>query len=183
MAIPSVQINDRSHHTALQVLGQGVVLGGAAGYAGKYLLPLTHEEKSSDEYVKVMDKIHKQKTEYSIRTEKYLADMKAKTHISPAEDAFIKLFDGMKEGDHVKPSRIKKALQTLEAKNPIDVADFRNICKETSRIADETAKQCAKAYKLVTKHIRPTGFFVATGAIVGATASLIGDALKTKVKD
>ncbi len=182
MAIQAINRNERTHHSALTTLGQGALAGAAAGYAGKYLLPLTHEEKNSDEYIKVTDKIRKQKTEYSIRTEKYLNGMKAKKNRSLAEDEFIRLFDGMKEGDHVKPGRIRKALQTLNAENPLEALEFRNICRETSKIAEDTAKQCIQAYKLVTKHIRPTAFFVTTGAVAGAAIALIGDTLKTDVK-
>lgn len=183
MTVQPIQIHDRTRNNAIQTLGQGIVLGGAAGYVAKYILPLTNEETHSDEYVKVMDKINKQKTEFSIRTEKYLTEMKAKKNRSAAENEFIKLFDGMKLGDHVPHGKIKTAIKTLEAKNPMDVADFKTICKESSKVAEITAKQCAKAYKLVTKHIRPTGFFVATGAVIGAAGSLIGNALKTEVKD
>lgn len=182
MAIEAINGNQTTHHSALQTLGQGALLGAATGYAGKYLLPLTHEEKNSDEYVKVTNKIRKQKTEYSVRTEKYLDGMKAKKNRSLAEDEFIKLFDGMKEGDHVKPGRIRKAINTLNTENPLEALEFRNICKETSKIAEDTAKQCIQAYKLITKHIRPTAFFVTTGAVAGAAIALIGDALKTDVR-
>lgn len=182
MTIQSINVYQRTHHSALATLGQGALAGAAAGYAGKYLLPLTHEEKNSDEYIKVTDKIRQQKTEYSVRTEKYLDGMKAKKNRSLAEDEFIKLFDGMSEGDHVKPGRIRKALQTLEANNRLEALEFKNICKETSKIAEDTAKQCIQAYKLVTKHIRPTAFFVTTGVVAGTAIALIGDALKTDVK-
>lgn len=183
MAVHAINGQERTHNNAFQILGQGVVVGAAAGYAGKYVLPLTHEEKNSDEYIKVMNKIREQKTEYTVRTKKYLDGMLAKKNRSMAEDEFIKLFDGMKEGEHVKAGRIRKAIQTLEAKNPLEALDFRNICKETSKIANDTARQCERAYKLVTKHIRPTSFFVVTGAVVGTALSVLSNALKTEVQD
>lgn len=181
MPVEAVQ-QDRQYH-ALRTLGQGAAIGAATGYAAKYIQPLTADEKRSDEYVKVTDKIRDQKTEYSVRTRKYLDTMKAKNNKSLAEDEFIKLFDGMKDGDHVKRGNIRTAIKTLEEKNPLAVAEFKNLCKETSRIAEKTAQQCVSAYKLVTKHIRPTGFFLTTGAVVGASIALINDALKTKVNN
>ena len=147
MTIQSINGTERTHHNALATLGQGALWGAAAGYAGKYVLPLTHEEKNSDEYVKVTEKIRKQKTEYSVRTEKYLDGMKAKKNRSLAEDEFIKLFDGMKEGDHVKPSRIRKAIKTLEAKNPLEALDFKNICKEIIMLLKGFLKR--KVYQLI----------------------------------
>lgn len=183
MAVYAINGQDRTHNNAFQILGQGIVVGAGAGYAGKYIIPLTHEEKNSDEYIKVTNKIREQKTEYTTRTEKYLNGMRAKKNRTNAEDEFIKLFDGMQEGEHVKPGKIRKAIQTLEAKNPLEALDFKNICKETSKIANETAKQCEEAYKLVTKHIRPTSFFIITGAVVGAAVSILNDAMKTKIKD
>ena len=173
-------VNNRQN--VLWTLGQGATIGAAAGLAGKYLLPLTPEEKNSDEYVKVMGKINNHKNAYNFRTEKYLDGLKAKESISVAEDRFIKLFDGMKEGEHVKKASIRSAIKDLEAKNPLDAVEFKNLCRETSKAVKDTAKQCVNAYNIVTKHIRPTGFFVATGAVVGAFMSLINDVIKTEVK-
>jgi len=171
-----------NHYGALRTLGTGAALGAAVGMAGKYLLPVQQDEKTSDEYIKVMNKIREQKTEYSFRTEKYLNTLREKPNRTMAEDEFIGLFRGMKEGEHVKRSSIRGAITRLEAKDSLQAAEFRNICKETSKIAEITAKQCMNAYNLITKHIRPTGFFLATGAVVGAFIALINDVLKTEVK-
>ena len=173
-------VNNRQH--VLWTLGQGALVGAAAGLAGKYALPLTPEEKNSDEYVKVMGKINNHKNAYNFRTEKYLDTLRAKESISPAEDRFIKLFDGMKEGDHVKKASIRKAIKELKEVNPLDAVEFKNICRETSKAVKETTKQCISAYNIVTKHIRPTAFFVTTGAVVGAFITMLNDVLKTEVK-
>jgi len=179
--VEAIQGNDRQHR-ALRNLSNGAVVGAAAGLGAKYIIPLTPEEKGSDEYVKIMDKIHKQKTEYSFRTEKYIESLKAKQSKSLAEDEFVRMFNGMKEGDHVKRSSIRNAIRKLEAMNPLEAAEFKNLCKESSKIAEKTAKQCIDAYNIATKRIRPTGFFVMAGAVVGAFVALINDVLKTEVK-
>lgn len=173
-------VNNRQH--VLWTLGQGAAAGAAAGLVGKYALPLTPEEKNSDEYVKIMDKIHNNKNTYNFRTEKYLNTLKAKDNMSVAEDRFVKLFDGLKDGDSVKKTSIRKAIVELQKENPLDAVEFKNICRETSKAVRDSAKQCISAYNLVTKHIRPTGFFVTTGAVVGAFIAMINDVLKTEVK-
>jgi len=183
MTVEAIQGNQRHHNSALRTIGQGVLIGSAAGLAAKYTLPLTAEEKKSDEYVKIINKINEQKSEYTFRTKRYLNSLQAKDSRTTAEDKFIKMFDGMKEGEHVKKSTIRKAIKELEAENPLDAVEFKKICKETSKIAEKTAKQCISAYKLVTKHIRPTGFFAATGAVVGTVIAVINDILKTNIKN
>ena len=50
-------------------------------------------------------------------------------------------------------------------------------------MAERTAKQFMNGYNLVTKHIRPTSFFVATGAILGAVVALVNDILKVRVEN
>ncbi|MBE7713613.1 MAG: hypothetical protein E7Z87_07705 [Cyanobacteria bacterium SIG26] len=173
-------INNRQN--VVWTLAQGATIGAAAGLAGKYVLPLTPEEKKCDEYVKVMGKIHSQKNAYNFRTEKYLETLKSKENLSLAEDRFVKLFDGLKEGEHVKLGSIRKAIVDLTKIDKLAAADFRGLCRESSKAVKDTTKQCISAYNLVTKHIRPTGFFVTTGAVVGAFITLINDVLKTEAK-
>ena len=91
------------------------------------------------------------------------------------------MFNGMKDGDHVKSSAIRKAMKNLQD-DPVQLREFKRVCKATSEVVESTAKQCMNAYDLVTKHIRPTGFFLVTGAVVGAVIALINDVLKTEVR-
>jgi hypothetical protein len=163
-------------------MAQGATVGAVAGWVGKYALPLQHDETHSDEYIKVKNKINAQKTEYNVRTEKYVDSLRAKSTKSLAEDEFVKMFDGLKEGDHIKKSSIRQAIKNISQKSPERLFEFKRLCKESSQIAEQTAKQCLDAYNLVTKHIRPTRFFVITGAVVGAFIALINDVLKTEVK-
>ena len=107
--------------------------------------------------------------------------MKNKEKRSLAEDEFIKMFDGMKDGEHVKAANIRKAMKNLQDK-PVELREFKRVCKATSEVVETTARQCMNAYDLVTKHIRPTGFFLVTGAIVGAVIALLNDVFKTEVR-
>ena len=174
--------NHEGNRTILAPLAQGVTIGAAAGIAGKYLVPLTAEEKNSDEYIKISNKVQEQKTAYNFRTQKYLDTLRMKEKHSLAEDEFIKMFDGAKEGERIKPSKIRTAINNIKEKNPNELFEFKRICKNSSDVAEQTAKQFMGAYNLITKHIRPISFFIATGAVVGAFVALINDALKVKIK-
>lgn len=176
----AIQSNDRRRSSFLPMV-EGAALGTVAGYATKYILPLTQEEKSTDEYIKIKNQINVQKTQYNFRTAKVVASLRGKETRSLAEDQFIKMFDGLKDGDHVKHSSIRNAMKNLQD-NPEQLREFKRVCKATSEVASTTAKQCLAAYNLVTKHIRPTSFFLVSGAVVGAVMSLFNDILKTEVR-
>ena len=180
MRTESVQNN--GHRSVLIPLAQGAAIGAAAGMAGKYALPLTREEKNSDEYIKVSNLVNDQKKMYNYRTERYISKLNAKEKHSVAEDEFIKMFDGMKEGDRMKPSKIRTALNNLQNEKPTELLEFKRICKNSSEVAERTAKQFMNGYNLVTKHIRPTSFFVVAGAVLGAVMSLVNDILKVRVE-
>jgi len=181
MKVGSVQ-NNNQRQSAFVPMVQGAATGAIAGYVAKYALPVTPEEKLSDEYIKVSNKIHAQKNEYNFRTEKFVASLRSKADRSLADDEFIKVFDGLKEGDRVRKANIRNAIKNL-ADNKEELVKFKRLCKKSSEVAERTAKQCMNAYDLITKHIRPTGFFLTAGAIIGAGIALAYDIMKTDVKD
>lgn len=176
-------VQNNEHRSIFIPAAQGAVIGAAAGWAGKYAIPLTHEEKNSDEYIKVSKNVADQKTAFNFRTQKYIDSLKAKETHSLAEDEFVKMFDGMKEGEKMPVSKIRTAIKNLTQENPNELLEFKRICKNSSAVAEKTAKQFMNAYDLVTKHIRPTGFFLAAGALVGTGVALVHDILKVRVQN
>lgn len=185
MKVEAIKSND-SRHSCFVPMAQGAIAGAVVGSVAKYH-PLTPQEKESPEYVKVIskinDKINEQKTIYGSHTEKYLDGIKSKSKTTLAEDAFVRMFDGMKEGEHVKRSKIRDALKSLGSQNSGEVEEFKRICRDSTEVAPQKlAKQCIAAYNLVTKHIRPTSFYVITGAVVGAVIAVLRDILKTDIK-
>ena len=172
-----------NRHTILAPLVQGAAIGAVAGGIGKYVVPLTTEEKNSDEYIKIANRVNDQKTAYNFRTQKYIDSLAAKDKRSLAEDEFIKMFDGMQEGQKMKPSKIRTAINNIMAKNPNELFEFKRICKNSSDVAEQTAKQFMSAYNLVTKQIRPMSFFLATGAVLEAFVALVNDAIKVKINN
>lgn len=181
MKVSAVEGNQQRHSVFVPTV-EGMAIGTVAGYVGKYTLPITHEEKNSDEYIKVSNKIAREKTQYNFRTDKFVKTLIAKEEKTAAENAFIGLFNGLKDGDNVKKSSIRSALKDLAEKHPDQIIAFKRLCKKSSDIAEQTAKQCMNAYNLVTKHIRPTGFFLVAGATTGGLIALAYDILKTEVK-
>lgn len=180
MKVYAIENNDK-RRSCIIPMAQGAVIGGIAGTVLKYH-PLTPDEKNNPEYKKVIDKINKQKTEFNPKTAEFLSNIKAKPQKSLAEDVFVKMFDGIKEGEKVKPAKIRDAIKTIQKKNPAEVNEFKHLCKESIKVAEQTAKKCIDAYNLVTKHIRPTSFYLITGAVVGAFIELFRNILKTEVK-
>jgi hypothetical protein len=181
MKVNAIQRNEK-HNNTFVLIGQGAAIGAVSGYVAKYALPLTYEEKHSDEYLKVVGRIQDQKNAYNIRTATAVDAIKNKELRSLAEDEYVKLFDGINIGEKVKPNRIRKAIKTLEAKDPKEVLNFKKLCKDASEVAQKSTQQCVKAYNLITKHLRPSVFFIATGALVGVFATLINKLLKTDVE-
>ena len=172
--------NHDSRQPIVLPLAQGVAIGAEAGDVGKYLIPLKKKKKNSDEYIKISNRVNEQKTAFNFRTQKYIDSLKAKEKHSLAEDEFIKMFDGAVEGQRIKPSKIKTAINNIKEKNPNELFEFKKICKNSSDVAEQTAKQFMSAYNLITKHIRPISFFIATGAIIGGFVALVNNALKVK---
>lgn len=180
MTVDAIE-NNNGRRTVLLPMAQGALIGGGIGAASKYILPLTQEEKTTDEYIKVRNRVNAEKTQYNFRTQKFVDSLKAKLDKTPADDEFIKMFNGMTDGSNVKRSSIKNALANL-AGNEAETLKFKKLCKETSDIANQTAAQFMKAYNLITKHIRPMSFFLTSGAVVGALIAMLNTVLKTEVK-
>ena len=181
MVVEAVQLNERRNNGVISPMIKGGIAGAAVGYIAKYALPLTTEEKSTDEYVKVSSKINEQKLEYNFRVRKFVDELNSKEGKSVAQEQFAKMFNGLKDGDSVGLSKLKEFVSRIQKEHPEALEEFRQICKKSRRIADETANQCLRAYNLVTKHMRPTGFFVLTGAAIGSVAAVASNILRTDV--
>ncbi len=174
---------DNRRHCCLVPMAKGAAIGAASGFVLKYAQGLTPQEKNNPEYVKVITKINNEKTAYNVQTENFLKEMRAKKDLTLAEDTFVKMFDGMKEGNHVSKSTIRKAIVSLSEKGDANVAQFKRICKDSVARANETAQRCIKSYDFLTKHARPTAFFLISGAVIGSIIALINDILSFDVKN
>jgi len=181
MPIQPIHGNEKRHSLFVPAV-QGAVIGAGAGLIGKYALPLTLEERLDEKYIDRMKEIEHEKTTYNADTKKFVQSINRKIKKNPAEDTFVKMFDGMQKGETLDKRRIRQAIESLEKDSPDFVPAFKNLCQKSLDVAENIAKQTVQVYNIFTKHIRPTGFFLATGAVAGTFIALAYDIMKTDIK-
>ena len=182
MPIQAIHGNERRHSMFVPIT-EGAIVGAGAGFVGKYLLPLTAEEKADEIYLERIADIENNKTAFNAVTKKYVNRIRTKANKSLAEDEFVKMFDGMKKGGKVKPSQIEQAIKNLEKLSPEQVPAFKSLCERSLGLAENLAKLKVQAYNVFTKHLtRPTGFFLVAGAVIGTFISVAHDLMKTEIK-
>ena len=185
MTVEPIQGHNR-RHSVFAPMTEGAAYGVVGGYIAKYALPITKEEKNTKEYRNAMSTIDSAKTAFNDMTQENIDKISKKINRTLVEDEYVKMFDGMKQGDQFKQSRIRTAINNINEKDSSALPEFRKICKQfkaqTKDYIAENVKYAKAAYDLVTKHIRPTSFFVVAGAVVGAFVAMINDILKTDVK-
>jgi len=170
--------NNRRGHLVPLLNSAGT--GALVGFTLKYIQPVTLDEKNTHEYKQVIKDINTRRTTYSSWTENYLNKIRGKSNLSLAEDVFIKTFDGLKEGEHVGTKRIRQAFASVKTE---DKGELKQLFENARYQAERVAKRYIKLNDLLTKHIRPTGFFLISGAVTGAFISLIHSILRTDVKN
>ncbi len=181
MTVSAINGSYSSNGSCVGPMAQGAVIGAAVGYGMKYAYPLHKDEKNTKEYIHVMGTIENKKSTFSPWTQTYIDTINSKANKSLEEDIFVKTFDGLKDGDKVGTKRILNAFRTLEEQKPNGVGVLKRLFEDSRIEAEKVAKKAEQAYKMATKNFRPTGFFLATGAVVGASVALLHDVMKTDV--
>ena len=179
--MPIQAVNTNNNNTCLVPMLKGAGVGAAIGWALKYGYPLNADEKNTKEYLHVQNEIKKTKESFSPWTRSYIDEINAKNTKSLAEDVFVSTYDGLKSGDKIGKERILKAFRRINEQDPESINELKSLFQEARFQAEKIAKKAVDSYKLATKHFRPTGFFVATGAVAGATVALLHNVLKTDV--
>ncbi len=174
--------NTQKRHSCLYPMAQGAAIGAVAGVGVKYLQPVTDAEKSSPEYLREMSRIEKEKKVYNLETQAFLDRINKNSKKTLAEDVFVKMYDGLKEGDEVGAERILKAFRTVQQQKPEELSALKRLFSESKNEAELVARKYVGLYNHLTKMIRPTKYFIAAGAVVGAFIALIKDVLRTDVK-
>ena len=182
MAIQVVNNSNNVHNNIIPLI-QGATAGSVAGLGLKYIYPLHRDEKNTKEYKGVVDGLKERQNSYNNWTKLYLDEVKNDGNKSVAKDEFLKTFDGLKNGDKVSNNRILKAFHAVLEKSPKEVNALKELFTDMKTEAAKMVKKSIEAYNVATKHFRPTGFFVGTGALAGAAIALVHNVLKTDVKD
>lgn len=177
-----VESVENRRHSCLMPMAQGALVGSAMGFVTKYAYPLNADEKNSAQYKRAMSTIQDQKSVYGLETEEFLKAIKDKQIKTPAEDVFIRMFDGVKEGDKLSYAKKRDALKAVQENHPDYIGEFKALCKQLRNIAETNAKKSIEITGLAMKHIRPTSFFVTGGAVIGALIALFHDVLRTDVR-
>ena len=180
MKVNAVENNHR--HSCLYPMAQGAAIGAVAGVGVQFFQPVTDAEKSSPEYLRVMSRIEREKKTYNLETQAFLDKINKNSKKTLAEDVFVKMYDGMKEGEEVGTKRILKAFRTIQEQKPEELSALKRLFSESKNEAEIVARKYVGLYNHLTKVIRPTRYFVAAGAVVGAFIALIKDVLHTEVK-
>ena len=182
MAVKAIN-NYNNNNTCLVPMIKGAATGAAVGWALKYAYPLNEDEKTTKEYLHVQNEIKKSKETFSPWTRSYIDEIKAKKNRSLAEDVFVQTYEGLEQGDKIGNKRIIDAFRKAKKENTEVFVELTRLFHDARYQAEKIAKKTISSYNLATKHFRPTGFFVTTGAVTGAAVALLHNVLKTDVKN
>jgi len=156
MTVNAIQKNEYTSQKMSYL--KSALIGGLSGYALKYALPITQHEKD-ERYSFYLEQLKNQVRESKLKTIEAIRNSQPKTLET---DNFIRLVD-KKE---VKISKIK----ALESPLSSQVGEIVNLVNDKGREVRAYGKETLKA---LTKHIRPTKTFVATGAGIAITTAFI----------
>lgn len=157
MTVSAVGQNDGS--SRLNTIVKSTAAGTAAGYAMKYLWPVTKQE--NDITPRTMINYCRKLTNKAKVQEINGLGVKTK-----AQDYFVKMIEsGDKEA--FKEEKIKERIAKMGGEDSAAGKEFRGIIRNVNETASQMTKRWAVAYKVMLKHIRPTVPFLVAGAGIG----------------
>lgn len=157
MTVSAVGQNDGN--SRLSTIVKSTAAGTAAGYAMKYLWPVTKQE--NDVTPRTMIKYCRKLTNKSKVRE--INSIGVKT---TAQDYFVKMIEsGDKEA--FKEEKIKERIAKMGGEDSAAGKEFRLIIRNVNDTASQMTKRWAVAYKFMLKKIRPTVPFLVAGAGIG----------------
>ncbi len=162
MPIDGVQnYNITARNGSLSNVIAGTVLGVAAGYAAKHVVPLDPAERSNIPYRSIINVARKE------TNKKMVESFNALNKRSEAQDVFVKM---IKEKNF---KNSKKITESLEAAKPDVAKEFKKIVKVADKDASAVAKQYTGAYHRFLKCLRPNAQFVGVGAAAGFVGGIL----------
>ena len=160
MSVNAVRQNENTPASYLKYLA----LGAVSGYALKYALPLTAQEKDEN-FNAELNKI-KARAE-SIKQKEFEEIRRTPNPHSIAVDTFLRMFKEKK----LNESELQKLPEDLFSK----VMDLKT---RVDSKAQEVLYTDLANLKIVTKRLRPTSTFIIAGAAIGGAFALIRNILK-----
>jgi len=185
MKVNAIEGNNQ-RRSCLMPMAEGALLGSAAGYLLKGTYPVTAQEKATPAYKRVMQEIEEKRNIFGPENEAWLDSIRAKgKKMSLAEDTFVKMYDGVKEGDKLTDAlgnKVKENYFRLRQQDNAAAQEFRRLLHNAKYEVDQNVKRSIEGYNSATKAIRPLSFFLICGAVVGAFVALVHDVLRTNVR-
>lgn len=158
MVVNAIQTNEYKPKQASYIGAVGI--GALSGYALKNALPITKQEK--DELYWSYINVSQAKAKlFKVRE---IEAIKASAKKTSAEDNFIKFIE---EADAQKRSSVYKSLKG-NAKT-----EFFKVVSRVNEVAREVKAGGKEVATAVVKDIRPTGTFIASGAVFALAGTLV----------
>lgn len=158
----------------LYTIIQTTAAGSVAGYASKYILPVTKQENSISKS-SMLNYCRKITNKAKIADLEALGDKK-----TLAQDAFIKMANS-KDKRAFAFSEIGKQVTKLGGEDSVAGKELRGIIREVNSVSTNLTKQFAKAYRFMLEDIRPAAPFVFAGAGVGFFAGFAHNVFKIDI--
>jgi metal-dependent amidase/aminoacylase/carboxypeptidase family protein len=172
MTIRAIQSNENDN---LSTVVKASAVGAALGYASKYVLPITTQEREDKNYHETI-KIAREQSK-KLKGE-FIEEIRNIPNRSLAQDQFLKIVDVDKPV--IKPSIIKEAMAKLGGTDSVNAIEFKNILARMNETAIKRANTIISVYEGYVKRIRPTAPFVVAGALTGLFAGVTHNILKTE---
>lgn len=169
MSVSAVQMNEQRNPLAV-VVGSTVV-GGTAGYAAKYIIPLRKEEKADINYRAVVNASRKDVNRAKVHE---LSALKTRTE---AQDAFVKMIT---EKHGFAPKTIAEKIKALGGDTKSAAKEFKGIIAEVDKSASATARRLLEACHNVVKGKRFAAPLIVAGAATGFAAAFIHNVFSYK---
>lgn len=167
-------VGQTENNSKLFTIIQTTAAGSVAGYASKYILPVTKQENTISKRV-MLNYCRKITNKAKVAEFNALGDKK-----TPAQDTFVKIVEN-KDNDAFAYSAIKNKVKALGGENSIAGKEFRSIIREVNSVSNNLTRQFSKAYHFMLKDIRPAAPFVVTGAGIGFFAGFAHNVFKTDI--
>jgi|GEM_PF-945000 len=173
MAVDAVQKygNHNYNGSYLPNVVKATAIGAAAGYIGKYAIPLAEIEK-------VFEDNDLRRAARSKSNELHADKFEKSSNKTPAREAFIKLVKG-KDKTRFSNENLEKIAKNLGSEDGIN---FKNIISEVNQHADDLKSDLKLGYKFIQKHKRPAGIFMGIGASLGFLTGVFYNVFKTDVR-
>lgn len=169
MTVHAIRQNDTN--SRLNTIVCSTAAGAGAGYAAKWLWPVTEQEDNFSRRAII---------NYSrkITNKAKVAEFNTYSNRTAAQDEFIRMIES-KDNKAFLPEKISERIVSLGGENTAAAREFRSIIRNVDEAAKELSKKLVISHKLMLKYIRPALPFVVAGAGVGFFTGFTHNVLKS----